>query len=75
MRVIALYAGPVLAVAAAMWAFAGGFDQSVAVVLAVAVVCIVWWIFEPIAIPVTSLIPLGVLPLAGVLTPAEVGEA
>ncbi|MFT4767183.1 MAG: sodium-dependent dicarboxylate transporter 2/3/5 [Glaciecola sp.] len=75
MRAIALYAGPILALAAAMLAMASGQSQPVAVVLGVAVICIVWWIFEPIAIPVTSLIPLAVLPLAGVLTPAEVGEA
>ncbi|EED31565.1 hypothetical protein NOR53_3023 [gamma proteobacterium NOR5-3] len=75
MRSLALYAGPVLALGAALLAMAWGQSQPVAVVLAVAVICIVWWIFEPIAIPVTSLIPLAVLPLAGVLTPAEVGEA
>ncbi|EAQ97147.1 SLC13 family permease [Congregibacter litoralis] len=75
MRAIAFYAGPMLALAAALLAMGAGQSQAVAVVLAVAVICIVWWIFEPIAIPVTSLIPLAVLPLAGVLTPAEVGEA
>jgi sodium-dependent dicarboxylate transporter 2/3/5 len=41
----------------------------------VAVLCILWWVFEPIPIPVTSLLPLAVLPLLGVLTPAEVGQA
>lgn len=34
-----------------------------------------WWITEPISIPATSLIPLAILPLVGVLTPAEVGGA
>lgn len=34
-----------------------------------------WWIFEPIPIPATSLIPLGAFPLLGVLTPAEVAAA
>ncbi|MCZ6560774.1 MAG: SLC13 family permease, partial [Gammaproteobacteria bacterium] len=37
--------------------------------------CALWWIFEPIPIPATSLIPLAVLPLVGVLTPTQVGEA
>jgi sodium-dependent dicarboxylate transporter 2/3/5 len=41
----------------------------------VAILCIVWWVFEPVPIPVTSLLPLAVLPLLGVLTPAEVGQA
>ena len=35
----------------------------------------IWWIFEPIPIPATSLIPLSLLPLLGVLTPQEVGAA
>ena len=40
-----------------------------------AVLCILWWIFEPIPIPVTSLLPLALMPLFGVLTPAETGAA
>lgn len=34
-----------------------------------------WWIFEPIPIPATSLIPLGLFPLLGVLTGAQVAAA
>jgi sodium-dependent dicarboxylate transporter 2/3/5 len=49
--------------------------QELAVVSAVAVLCVIWWVLEPIPIPVTSLVPLAVLPLTGVLTPAEVGQA
>ena len=29
--------------------------------------CALWWIFEPIPIPATSMIPLGVMPLLGIL--------
>jgi sodium-dependent dicarboxylate transporter 2/3/5 len=53
----------------------GGRDYDTAVVGFVATLCVVWWVFEPIPIPVTSLLPLAVLPLLGVLTPAEVGQA
>ncbi|MBT5726157.1 MAG: SLC13/DASS family transporter, partial [Gammaproteobacteria bacterium] len=42
---------------------------------AITIICAVWWIFEPIPIPATSLIPLATLPIIGVLTPAQVGEA
>ncbi len=42
---------------------------------AVVVLCAVWWIFEPIPIPATSLIPLAVFPLAGVLSGKQVGQA
>ncbi|TXS90652.1 SLC13/DASS family transporter [Parahaliea aestuarii] len=46
-----------------------------AIVSLVALWCVIWWVFEPVPIPVTSLLPLAVLPLLGVLTPAEVGQA
>jgi sodium-dependent dicarboxylate transporter 2/3/5 len=59
----------------AAWIQALGYNWHMAVVLFVAVLCVVWWVFEPIPIPVTSLLPLSVLPLTGVLTPAETGQA
>lgn len=37
--------------------------------------CVVWWIFEPIPIPVTSLIPLVIFPLAEVLPKEEIAKA
>ena len=52
-----------------------GYGPDMAIVGFVAVLCIIWWIFEPVPIPVTSLLPLAILPLLGVLTPSEVGEA
>ena len=38
-----------------------------AITLGLTVLCVLWWIFEPVPIPVTSLVPLAVLPLSGVL--------
>jgi len=52
-----------------------GHGADLATVVFVAVVCVIWWVFEPVPIPVTSLLPLAVLPLLGVLTPQEVGQA
>ena len=75
MRKWALLLGPLAAVVAAAAFRANGFDGDIAAVGFVAVLCIVWWVFEPIPIPVTSLVPLALLPLLGVLTPAEVGQA
>jgi sodium-dependent dicarboxylate transporter 2/3/5 len=75
MRALALFAGPLLALAGALLAVRMGQPPAVAIVIGVALICIIWWIFEPVPIPVTSLLPLAVLPLAGVLTPAQVGEA
>jgi sodium-dependent dicarboxylate transporter 2/3/5 len=75
LRRVALFAGPLLAVVGAGAGLRSGLGADAAVTLAVALTCVVWWIFEPLPIPVTSLLPLAVLPLAGVLTPAEVGQA
>jgi sodium-dependent dicarboxylate transporter 2/3/5 len=52
-----------------------GYGSDIATVGFVAVVCVLWWVFEPVPIPVTSLLPLAILPLFGVLSPAEVGQA
>ena len=71
----ALWAGPVLAALAALACLSAGYDEAKAIVAFVAVLCVVWWVFEPVPIPVTSLTPLAILPLMGVLTPAEVGQA
>ncbi len=74
-RFWARWLGPVIAALAAFAISAAGFERDMAIVAFVAVLCIVWWVFEPIPIPVTSLLPLALLPLTGVLTPAEVGQA
>jgi solute carrier family 13 (sodium-dependent dicarboxylate transporter), member 2/3/5 len=71
----ALWLGPLLALTCASLLLVSGQNREVAIVSFVAIICVAWWIFEPIPIPVTSLLPLAVLPLTGVLTPAEVGQA
>lgn len=42
---------------------------------AISSVCAVWWVFEPIPIPVTSLLPFVLFPALGVLSPREIGES
>lgn len=74
-RELALWLGPGAALLTAAMLHAGGYGTNMAVVGFVAMLCVLWWVFEPIPIPVTSLLPLAVLPLLGVLTPAEVGQA
>lgn len=51
------------------------WSSAAAITASITLVCAVWWIFEPIPIPFTSLIPLAFFPLFGVLTPAQVGQA
>ena len=75
LRHLPLSGGPLLALAVALLLYAQGLGFAVAVTSLVAVWCVVWWVFEPVPIPVTSLLPISLLPLLGVLTPAEVGQA
>ncbi len=72
---LTLWLGPLLAVAGAVLVLQSGYHMDMAVVVFVALLCVCWWVGEPIPIPVTSLLPLALLPLAGVLTPAQVGQA
>ncbi len=65
--------GPVLAVLAGVMLLPRGFE--IAIVAGITGWCVVWWVFEPVPIPVTSLLPIALLPLLGVLTPAQVGQA
>jgi sodium-dependent dicarboxylate transporter 2/3/5 len=72
----ALFGGPILAL------FSGGLMFSVfawtpeaATTLGVTLLCVSWWIFEPIPIPATSLLPLALLPLFGVVTADEVAQS
>jgi solute carrier family 13 (sodium-dependent dicarboxylate transporter), member 2/3/5 len=71
----ALWLGPLLGAATAAASLAFGHGPDLATVAFVAMVCVFWWVFEPVPIPVTSLLPLAILPLMGVLTPREVGQA
>jgi solute carrier family 13 (sodium-dependent dicarboxylate transporter), member 2/3/5 len=72
---ISLWMGPALGLLAALALLTSDNGLDMAVVAFVAALCVIWWVFEPIPIPVTSLLPLAVLPLAGVLSPEEVGQA
>ena len=59
-----------------VWALsAAGQSQPIVVTALVAWLCMMWWIFEPIPIPVTSLLPMAVFPLTGVLTAQQIGAS
>jgi sodium-dependent dicarboxylate transporter 2/3/5 len=66
-----------LLAAALLWAGLrlAGIEAPASWCAAIAVLCIAWWILEPVPIPVTSLLPLALLPLTGVLTPTQVAES
>lgn len=72
---LSLAAGPALGAVVAWMLQSQGLSAAIAITALVTVWCVVWWVFEPVPIPVTSLLPLALLPLLGVLTPAQVGQA
>ena len=75
-QAVALPLGPIVAclATALMW-FYGSNGADAAITLGITLWVVVWWVFEPIPIPVTSLIPLALLPMFGILTPSELGAA
>ena len=52
-----------------------GLEAPAAITVGVTLLCLVWWISEAVPIPVTSLVPLALLPLFGVLPIDEVSKA
>ncbi len=75
-KLLALPLGPIVACIAGslMW-FSGNGSPEACITLGITLWVVLWWMFEPIPIPATSLIPLALLPLFGVLTPTELGAA
>lgn len=74
-NILTLFLGPVLATIIFFTLAALGWETSACWTAAITTICAVWWIFEPIPIPATSLIPIAALPMLGILTPAEVGAS
>jgi len=70
----ALFAGPVFALVIGVW-FAIGVELPWPAVWCAGItsLCAFWWVFEPIPMPVTAVIPFAAFPLAGILTHQEVG--
>lgn len=67
--------GPALAALA--WGFGPslGLSNGASFTLAVTAWCAAWWVLEAAPHAITALLPLALLPLAGVLSPREVAEA
>ncbi|MGC6442204.1 MAG: SLC13 family permease [Rubripirellula sp.] len=75
MKTTTMFLGPGLAFVTWLTMFGIGHGADIAWTAAVVVCCAIWWIFEPVPIAVTSLIPIAVLPLVGVLDSKQVGGA
>ena len=75
MKTLALIVGPLAALAMAVMMRLNGWDNIAAMAGALTLLCAIWWVFEPVPIPITSLIPLGVFPLVGILDGKQVAAA
>ncbi len=67
--------GIVAGVFAGMAALLAGLPTDAAWTAAVTALCAVWWVTEPVPVPVTSLVPFVVFPLTGVLSHTQAAEA
>ena len=72
---IALLAGPAVGLAAALLLQITGLGGPAAITAGITIWVGTWWIFEPIPIPATSLIPFAAFPLAGVLPNKAIANA
>lgn len=75
LKQLALPMGPIMAVLLIVFMHFWGFAWPMTITAAIALLCAIWWIFEPIPIPATSLIPLAAFPAAGVLDASQVAAA
>ncbi|QEG33121.1 SLC13 family permease [Bythopirellula goksoeyrii] len=75
MKQWALWLGPVVAVLLGYLLYWQGLPSAAAWTAGITALTALWWVLEPIPIPATSLIPLAMFPLVGVLTADEVGAA
>jgi sodium-dependent dicarboxylate transporter 2/3/5 len=72
---VLLWLTPLLSLVLAAILDLSGFSPAITIVASITFWCAVWWIFEPVPIPITSLIPLAVFPLTGVLNSTQVAQS
>ncbi len=77
-KTLTLFAGPLAALLMyflVMQTASGDNNTALAITAAVTIICVIWWVFEPVPIPVTSLLPLAIFQVSGILTAHEVGQS
>ncbi|HFB66936.1 MAG TPA: SLC13/DASS family transporter [Aeromonadales bacterium] len=70
-----IFLGPVLFVIFGFLFYSLGWPINQAITAATAIWCALWWSTEAIPIPATSLIPLSLLPITGVLNSSQVANS
>ena len=74
-RNIVLFVGPLIGLVVGLALRRFGFEHELSWTAGVTTWVATWWVFEPIPIPATSLIPFAFFPLGGVLTHSDVAKA
>lgn len=72
---LTLWLGPALAFGIGLAVQSSGLGTPAAWAAGVATLCALWWVTEAIPIPATSLLPMAVFPLVGVVSADEVGAS
>lgn len=67
--------GMVVGVLAGLGTLQAGLSSAAAWTAGVTALCAIWWVTEPVPVPVTSLVPFVVFPFTGVLTHTQAAEA
>ena len=75
LKSLSLWLAPIVAALVSLLMLNSGWAREGALVAGLTTLCALWWVFEPIPIPATSLIPLGVFPLLGILDGKQVAQA
>jgi len=71
-KLAAMFAGPVAAVVMGLALAAAGLKSPACWTAAVTTWCMVWWIFEPLPVEATSILPFAIFPIVGVLDSRQV---
>ena len=75
MAAVAMVAGPLAGLLAAALMRQAGWADDASLTVAITIWVVLWWITEPIPIPATSLLPMALLPLFGILPASAVAAA
>jgi len=75
LKSLSLWLAPLAAVMVSLLMMQFGWAKEGAMAAGLTLLCALWWVFEPIPIPATSMIPLGVFPLLGILDGKQVAQA
>ncbi len=67
--------GPSVAALVGLAMYYSGLESAAIITGSVTTLVVIWWLFEPIPIPVTSLIPLTLFPMLGVLKIGDVSSS